>query len=112
MATDSLIEQGGHLAALSEETMAALDKALPRTWSHGNPVDIIGDAPPQRYKAALSALMQDKGVDAVLALNCPTAVASSTEAAKAVIEAGADRRRNLFTSWIGQSAVAAARRLF
>jgi acetyltransferase len=112
MATDSLIEQGGRLAAISHETIAALDKVLPRTWSHGNPVDIIGDAPPERYKAALTALMEDKNVDAVLALNCPTAVASSTEAAKAVIEAAAGRPRNLFTSWIGQSAVEQARRLF
>ncbi len=112
MATDSLIEGGGRLAQLSAETLAKLDKALPRTWSHGNPVDIIGDAPPERYKAALTALLEDRGVDAVLALNCPTAVASSTEAARAVIEAAAGRRRNLFTSWVGERAVAEGRRLF
>ena len=112
MATDSLIEQGGRLATLSPATMEALDRALPRIWSHGNPVDIIGDAPPERYKAALAALVEDDEVDAVLALNCPTAVASSTEAAKAVIEAASGRRRNLFTSWVGEAAVAEGRRLF
>jgi acetyltransferase len=112
MATDSLIEQGGRLAQLSPETVATLDKLLPRTWSHGNPVDIIGDAPPERYRRALTALLKDKEIDAVLALNCPTAVASSTDAAKAVIEVAAERKRNLFTSWVGERAVAEARHLF
>jgi acetyltransferase len=112
MATDSLIDQGGRLATLSATTLGALDRLLPTTWSHGNPVDIIGDAPPERYKAALAALFDDREIDAVLALNCPTAVASSTDAAKAVIEAAAERKRNLFTSWIGEAAVAEARRLF
>ena len=53
LATDALIDGGGKLAALSAETMAALDAVLPPTWSHGNPIDIIGDAPPERYAAAL-----------------------------------------------------------
>ncbi|HLI10123.1 MAG TPA: bifunctional acetate--CoA ligase family protein/GNAT family N-acetyltransferase [Alphaproteobacteria bacterium] len=112
MATDSAIEQGGYLAALSPATLERLDRVLPRTWSHGNPVDIIGDAPPERYKAALGALLEDSGVDAILALHCPTAIASSTEAAKAVIDAAAARRINLFTCWVGEEAVAEARRLF
>ena len=112
MATDSLIDQGGRLATLSAPTIDALNKVLPRTWSRGNPVDIVGDAPPERYKAALAALLDDKEIDAVLALNCPTAVASSTAAAKAVIEVAAERKRNLLTSWVGETAVAEARRLF
>ncbi len=112
MATDSLIEQGGRLAPLSQATLAKLDGALPRTWSHGNPVDIIGDAPPERYRAALEALFDEQEADAVLVLNCPTAVASSTDAAQAVIEVAQSRNRNLFTSWVGDFAVAEARRLF
>ena len=76
MATDSLIDQGGRLAPISPETCEALDKALPRTWSHGNPIDIVGDAGPDRYRAALAPLLGDKEIDAVLVLNCPTAVAS------------------------------------
>ena len=58
---------------------------MPPTWSHGNPVDIIGDAPGSRYADALTALLDDPGVDAILVINCPTAVASGTEAAQAVI---------------------------
>jgi len=112
MATDSLLDRGGHLAALSASTIERLDKVLPSTWSHGNPVDIGGEATPECYRAALTALFEDKDVDAVLALNCPTAIASSTDAAKAVIEAAGPRKCNLFTSWIGDAAIAEAMHLF
>ena len=80
MATDALIARGGRLAALSTETMARLDSVLPRTWSRGNPIDIIGDASGQRYADALSALLDDPEVDAILVLNCPTALTPSGEA--------------------------------
>ena len=69
LATESLIELGGRLAELSPETIAALDGKLPSTWSRGNPVDIIGDAPPERYEAALEEVIKDPNVDAVLVLN-------------------------------------------
>src|SRR5262245_57835888 len=71
MATDALIAGGGRLAQLSESTLAQLDAVLPNTWSHANPVDIIGDAPGERYAAALKVLLEDPGVDAVLVLHCP-----------------------------------------
>ena len=87
LATDALEAAGGRLAALSPATIARLNRVLPATWSRGNPVDIIGDAPGSRYAAALEALFDDDGVDAVLALNCPTALASPEEAARAVIGA-------------------------
>ena len=61
LATDALIDEGGELAELSPETLAALDRALPATWSRGNPVDVIGDAPAERYAAALEALLGDRG---------------------------------------------------
>ncbi|MCV4691359.1 hypothetical protein OFC38_34965, partial [Escherichia coli] len=57
LAADALALAGGRLAPLAPETLAALDRALPATWSHGNPVDIIGDAPVARYTAALEALL-------------------------------------------------------
>jgi len=114
LATDSLDAAGGRLADLSEETMRRLDEALPATWSHGNPVDIIGDAPGARYAAALEALLADRGLDAVLVMNCPTAVADSVEAARAVVDtlAAGRRRVPVLTSWLGEGAAAEARRLF
>ena len=113
LATDALIEQGGHLAELDSETVAGLSQVLPATWSHANPVDIIGDATGERYANAFNVLVKDKGVDAILALNCPTAVASSTDAAQAIVDIVSDRPRiPLFTSWVGDGAATTARQIF
>ncbi len=92
--------------------MAGLEALLPQTWSRGNPVDIMGDASGARYAKALDLLFQDEGADAILVLNCPTAVSSTEKAAQAVIEARRDRRRCLLTCWLGEEAVQGARHLF
>jgi acetyltransferase len=112
MATDTLVGSGGRLAQLSSETMQQLDAILPATWSHGNPVDMIGDASGERYAAALRVLLRDNGVDAILVLYSPTAIVSSDEAARAVIQTVGDTHRNVLTSWLGRGAVASARHLF
>jgi acetyltransferase len=113
LATDALIQQGGHLAELSADTRARLDQLLPPTWSHGNPVDIIGDAPASRYGEALAMLFEDDNIDAILVLNCPTAIVSGTDAACAVIETMASRQGPpVLTSWVGDGATVTARRLF
>lgn len=107
LATDTLMDQDGHLADLAPETIAKLDAVLPKTWSHGNPVDIIGDAPPERYAASVEALLQDRNLDALLVLNCPTAIASSTDAASATINAAKGARVPVLSAWLGdtQSAI-------
>lgn len=110
LATDALIAQGGELASLSPETLAKLDKALPPTWSHGNPIDIIGDADAARYSAALNAIARADEVDAALVLNCPVAVASSADAAKAV--AGANTGKPLLANWLGSQSAESARQTF
>ena len=112
MAVDELIERGGTLAELGPGTMAALDKVLPVTWSHGNPVDIIGDAPSQRYADALKIVLADPGVDAVLVMHAPTAIVPSLEPARAVITAARNAPKNVLTCWSGGEAVQAARRAF
>ncbi len=112
LATDSLLDRDGHLAELSKSTIGELDKVLPRTWSHANPVDIIGDAPPERYAAALSILLRAPEVDCVLVLNCPTAVASGEDAARAVIDAASAARKTVLTNWLGAEAAAGPRALF
>ena len=112
LATDAHLDHDGVIAQLSDDTMKALNAALPPTWSHGNPVDIIGDAPPKRYSDALSTLLHAKEVDAVLVLNCPTAVASSTDAARAVIETAKASDRTVLTNWLGTGAVQESRDLF
>ncbi len=112
MATDALADQGGRLGDLSAETLAALDQVLPPTWSHGNPVDIIGDAPPERYAKTLRILLEDAEIDGILVLNCPTAVASGTEAAQAVIDSLGTGKACVLTSWLGEAAAQEARRRF
>ena len=114
LAADGLVDAGGAMASLPPKTIKALNEVLPPTWSHGNPIDIIGDAPGSRYAAALEILLEDKSSDAVLVLNCPTGVASSEEAARAIADGvalGAGKKLVL-TSWVGGAAAAGGRRVF
>jgi acetyltransferase len=112
LAVDQLVEGPGTLAELKPRTIERLDAALPPTWSHANPVDIIGDAPAARYRMVVEAVAVDPGVDAVMVLNCPTGLASPADAASAV--AGlADRGRiggkPVLTSWLGEHTARDAR---
>ena len=110
LAVDELIRGGGHLAALSSETVDALDKVLPATWSHANPVDIIGDAPGSRYRAALDVLSKSRDTDAILIMHAPTAVSSATEVAETVVDAAKELERTpIFTNWLGGKVVGPAR---
>lgn len=113
LAVDALMAEGGELAMLSETTLARLDAVLPSTWSHGNPVDIVGDAGGQRYRDALDVLLDDDDCDAVLILNCPTAVTSSADAAQAVIDAFPEApTKPVFTAWVGAHTALAQRQRF
>ncbi|WP_336269011.1 bifunctional acetate--CoA ligase family protein/GNAT family N-acetyltransferase [Vreelandella arctica] len=112
LAVDELAEMQGRLAELSEATLARLDSVLPPTWSHANPVDILGDAPGERYTSALEALLNEKEADAILVMNCPTAVADSLDAAQAVVDTLGSQRPAVLTCWLGEGAPAKARHLF
>jgi acetyltransferase len=113
LTADALEERGGRLAALSAEAVAKLDAVLPPTWSHGNPVDILGDAHGERYAAAMQVLLGEKDTDAILVLNCPTAVANSTEVAATLIQSLPEKRRlGVLTCWLGDPAAQEGRHLF
>ena len=86
LATDRLIEEGGRLASLSPDTITKLNIVLPPTWSHANPIDIIGDADAERYANAVNLVMKDANVDALLVAYCPTSIVSSIDAADGLIE--------------------------
>lgn len=113
LATDRLIEEGGHLAALSADTITRLNAVLPPTWSHSNPVDLIGDADAARYANAVEILSQDANVDALLVAYCPTAIVSSADAAKGLAGSlsrpGAAPHKNVFACWMGEANVADGR---
>ncbi len=118
LATDTLSKEGGRLVRLAPATLERLNQVLPPNWSHDNPVDILDDAPGSRYAAALEILIQDPGIDTVLVLNCPTALASSIETAAAVIavieqhRTQDDGRPGVFTNWLSEGTAQAARRAF
>ena len=116
LAVDDLIQSGGKLAPLSQDLIANLDKVLPANWSRANPIDIIGDASPKRYADALDAVLADNHADALLVINCPTALASSSDAAQQVIDAisraKAKRLPPILTNWLGEGAAAEARHKF
>ncbi len=82
LAADGLASQGGELAELSPETLQQLDKLLPPHWSHANPVDILGDAGPDRYIKALDITLKDPNADGVLVLTAPQGLAEPTRIAE------------------------------
>ncbi len=117
LAADTLADTRGTLANLEPATLEALNAVLPPTWSHGNPIDIIGDAGPDRYRATMEAVLKDANTDAVLVMNCPTALASSVDAAKATVEAVGNKRRQGYAKpviavWLAQSEAREVRPLF
>jgi acetyltransferase len=111
VATDLLLDGGGELATLSAETIAQLDKVLPRIWSRANPVDIVGDADGPRYAAALDTLAADRSVGAVLAINVPTALTSAEDAARAISTAAGAKKVPVIGCWIGGAEADAGRRI-
>lgn len=112
MAADAAEHAGIRLAELGEATLRDLDAALPANWSHGNPVDIIGDAPVDRYVQALELLNRDEASGAILFIHAPTAIVSSRLIAQALAPLASKNRPRLMSCWLGEAAVADARRVF
>ncbi len=105
MATDALIGQGGKLAKLSPDTIKALDKVLPKYWSRGNPIDILGDATAERYREVIRICRQDDNIDGLLVIFTPQGITNPAEAAMAVVEACKGATRTVLTSWMGEEDV-------
>ncbi|WP_419640883.1 hypothetical protein [Thiolapillus sp.] len=82
MSTDRAEDVGISMAELSEASIEALNKVLPEHWSHANPVDILGDATPERYQQALQICLQDDNVDGVLVILTPQAMTDPTRVAE------------------------------
>ena len=112
MAADRATDQGIELSTLSPETMKALNEVLPDVWSHSNPVDIIGDAPPERYQQAVDICLEDPGVDGAIVILTPQAMTQPTEVAEALIESAKKSNKPIMTSWMGGTQVEGARQIF
>ncbi len=111
MATDRLADLGLGLANLSQATLKRLDAVLPGTWSKANPVDIIGDATPERYAQAVETCMEDPNVDGILVLLTPQAMTDPAGVAQALVNLGAKDHKPLLTCWMGEIQVAEGRRI-
>ena len=108
LATDALIENKGELAPLSTQTMTALDLILPAAWSHGNPIDILGDADPKRYANALEITARDPNIDGLLVILTPQVMTNPTATAEHLQQHAKISGKPLLVSCMGGEAVHAA----
>ncbi|MBK1695440.1 GNAT family N-acetyltransferase [Chromatium weissei] len=111
LAADRMVELGLTLAQFSDATRQTLEQGLPGYWSHGNPVDIIGDAPPERYRLALDACLADSEVDGVLCILAPLVFGDPITTANQIIEAAHASRKPVLACWMGGKRVAEAQTL-
>lgn len=109
LATDYLVTRDGQLAHLSEKIIHQLNEDLPSGWSHGNPVDVLGDANAATYHQALAACLADENVDGVLAILTAQAVTDPAGAAREVVKAAANSHKPVLAVWMGESDVAEGR---
>lgn len=107
LATDALVEGGGRLAPLSDETMEQLNEVLPRHWSHNNPIDILGDAGPERYVEAAKIAAANPESDGMLVILTPQDMTSPTQTADQMRQVLADSKKPVLASWMGGPEVAA-----
>ncbi|MCW4010679.1 MAG: bifunctional acetate--CoA ligase family protein/GNAT family N-acetyltransferase [Candidatus Bathyarchaeota archaeon] len=114
MTTDALIARGGKLAKLSQKTLDSLNAVLPHFWSHGNPIDVLGDAKADRYKAAVEACLNDPNIDGILVIFTQQAVSESVEIAKSLVDlvkSKSYQNKTILTSFMGYGAVQEANSL-
>jgi len=107
LATDALITNGGQLAKLSDETMNGFNELLPAAWSRNNPVDILGDASPDRYAKALKIAEQDPNSDGLLVILTPQDMTDPTQTAEELVKITQDINKPVLSSWMGGQGVAA-----
>ncbi len=107
LATDALIASGGEVAPISQETIASLNQLLPTHWSHGNPIDILGDADPQRYTQALEIAAQDPNSDGLLVILTPQAMTDPTQTAEQLKPYAQIPNKPILASWMGGADIAA-----
>ncbi len=111
MASDRTSDIGTPLAELSGESVSQLDKMLPATCSKGNPVDVIGDATPERYRKTVDQVLRDPGVDGVLVILTPQAMTEPAKVADSMIAIGREHSKPLLTCWMGATQVEEGREM-
>ena len=112
LAADAAAQAGVELHGLGRALVERLDARLTSQWSRGNPIDIIGDAPAERYVQTLDALLADNDTGAILFMHAPTAIVPSVDIARACLPLAREARHRLLSCWLGDGAVVQARELF
>ncbi len=112
LATDALIDLGGNLARLSDDSMREISSFLPPYWSHANPIDILGDARVESYAKALSVALSDSMTHGILIIYAPLESAPSDQVATTVAETAKGWAKPVITTWLGAKEVENARSIF
>lgn len=111
LAVDALVGRGGEVAELGGETLARLDDLLPPHWSHGDPVDVLGDADADRFASALRIVSADPDVDGLLGVLTPQAMTDPAAVAEKIAPLSGELTKPLLCSWMGGHAVRHGRRI-
>jgi len=111
LATDAILAKNGVLAKINDATMAELNKALPPTWSHGNPIDVIGDATPQRFASAIEIALKDEGIGGAIVICVPTSLTSPPDLAKEIVRISSKASKPVLSVLMGGDDATNARQL-
>ena len=111
LAADALVAAQGELASLSDQSMAALDQLLPMEWSHGNPIDVLGDASAERFAKAFRIAIDDPASDGVLAILTPQAMTDPAATAGEIAAAAHGQTKPILATWMGGARVEAGEKL-
>ena len=106
LATDSLVANGGELAELSPESLHRLNEFLPAHWSHNNPIDVLGDADPERYAHALEIASQDPNSDGLLVILAPQGMTDPLHIAERLKPYAKEYGKPMLASWMGGNSIA------
>jgi acetyltransferase len=111
IATDMLIDLHGETAKLSDASLKQLDSFLPTQWSHGNPVDVLGDADKERYRKAVEVCLNDPNTDGVLTILTPQAMTDAVGIARELVDMAGNSSKTFLTAWMGEDDVAQGRKI-
>jgi acetyltransferase len=111
LATDSLVANGGELATLSPESLNRLNEFLPAHWSHNNPIDVLGDADPERYARVLEIAAEDPNSDGLLVILAPQGMTDPAQIAKRLKPYAKGSGKPVLASWMGANSIAAGESL-
>lgn len=111
LATDATVLNHAELSVLEDKTLKELNQFLPKAWSHGNPVDILGDATSETYSKTLKVLASDSNTDGVLVILSPQDMTDPTAVAKSVKAFANMPGKPLLASWMGGESVSKGTRI-